>query len=198
MKSFLPFIILISLLSLFANCAKTPMTIKETVRVVDTIVVNSIDTLLLKEVVKKEASTFFLVRHAEKEKDTTNPSLTAAGNQRAKELARLLSEVKLSAVYSTNYNRTKETAQPTSIDKNLLINEYNPSEQAAFATEVLAQHPRGKVLIVGHSNTIPALVNIFLGEEVYPSLSDSDYDNLYVLTVYEKGDAEVVVLKYGE
>ena len=194
MKSFFQCILLFSCISLLCNCAKTPTVLKETITIIDTVEVTQIDTLLL----QKEASTFFLVRHAEKASIGNDPHLTEAGVQRANELARLLSQVPLNAVYSSNYNRTKETAQPTATAQNLSIEAYNPSEQEAFATAVLAQYPADKVLIVGHSNTIPALVNIFLGEETYPDLSDSAYDNLYVVTVYEKGDAEVVVLKYGE
>ncbi|MGB4846491.1 MAG: hypothetical protein WBP41_01160 [Saprospiraceae bacterium] len=58
--------------------------------------------------------------------------------------------------------------------------------------------PKGIVLIVGHSNTIPALLNLMVGANTYPDLPETEYDNLFVVNVSAKGDATVVQMKYGE
>ena len=63
-----------------------------------------------------ETSVYYLIRHAEKnrsDKKNKNPKLTKQGNNRAVYWACVFKNVKFDAVYSTNYNRTLETAIPT-------------------------------------------------------------------------------------
>ncbi|MDP4600041.1 MAG: histidine phosphatase family protein, partial [Polaribacter sp.] len=87
----------------------------------------------------------------------------------------------LDGVYSTNYNRTQQTAKPTAADKNLTILPYNPKElySSDFQKETFGK----SILIVGHSNTTPAFVNIILGEKKYEDMSDDDNGSLYIVTI---------------
>ena len=148
--------------------------------------------------IAKEIRTFFLVRHAEKVLTGKNPSLTKAGQERAEELARLLEEVPIDAIYSTDYKRTMETAMPTATAKNIAIETYDPSDLETFAASFQGPSENKKILIVGHSNTTPALINIFANSNQYSSLSEKQYDNLYILSSVDRKVVDVLTIKYGK
>jgi broad specificity phosphatase PhoE len=133
---------------------------------------------------KEPISTYYLIRHAEKDRsDQTNrnPNLTEAGLKRAKNWATHFKTVSFDMVYSTDYNRTKQTAMPTAIVNNVELQFYNPSD---IKIEEFMEKTKGKtVLIVGHSNTTPTFTNGLLGEEKYKDIDDNNNANLYVVTV---------------
>lgn len=142
-----------------------------------------------------QTTTYLLIRHAEKEThnpDDKNPILTEEGEKRAKQWAALFSEIELDAIYSTNTLRTKATATPTSLAKNLEIQMY---ESQPNHIENLITDTAGKtVLIVGHSNTLHHIANTIIGEEKYPELPESEYSNLFVL-VKQRAFVKDFVLK---
>ena len=134
----------------------------------------------------QESTTYYLIRHAEKDKsdpENRNPKLIEKGLKRAKKWANHFKNVDLDAVYSTNYNRTIETATPTAVDKNLEIKSYNPQtlDIKVFLEKTKGQH----VLIVGHSNTTPAFVNKIIEEDKYQSIDETINSNLYVVTIID-------------
>lgn len=191
--------------SLLTSCDKDPEIITETVTVTDTVVVTQVDTVFISltdtvtitEFMQDTATTFILVRHAETTGSGTNPNLSADGMARADELARIMGSLSLDAVYSTNFNRTMQTASPVATDQGLTIQSYSGSNLSATADEILGSYPAGKILVVGHSNTTPDFINALTGSNDYPQLPETEYDNLFIVTVLEKGRAEVVHLKYG-
>lgn len=127
-----------------------------------------------------DAAMFIVVRHAEKASDDPrDPSLSPAGLQRAQRLAELLEGTPLTAAYATEYRRTQQTAQPAVAAHGLTPAPYAASQPAAEFTGMLRQaHPRGAVLVVGHSNTVPGIVSALCGCDVAP-IADDDYGNLY-------------------
>lgn len=139
-------------------------------------------------------TTYYFIRHAEKQRqnpDNKDPRLTFEGYKRAENWKKVFKYVPLNAVYSTNYNRTKETAEPTAESKGLPILVYDPSK---MYTESFQFNTQGKnVLIVGHSNTTPAFVNKVIGENKYKSMDDNNNSSLYIVTVVD-GKASVAVL----
>ncbi|MFZ1806010.1 MAG: phosphoglycerate mutase family protein [Cyclobacteriaceae bacterium] len=142
-------------------------------------------------------TTFILVRHAEKADDgTKNPPLTDDGAMRANDLVKLLYEAKIDAIYSTPYKRTQETVKPVADAKGLSVLSYEPMKGEAMDS-ILNAHNGGTVLVSGHSNTTPWVANYFLGDESYPDFKDSDYDNIMVLSIIEKGNTKVTWLNYG-
>lgn len=142
-------------------------------------------------------TTFILVRHAEKADDGTNdPPLTKAGEDRAAALVQLLRETPVNAIYSTPYKRTRGTVQPLAEFKGLSLLAYTPNK-AEQMDELLGKYRGGTVVICGHSNTTPWIANYFLGNERFSTFEDSDYDNVLVLTVVEKGQVTVTRLNYG-
>lgn len=149
--------------------------------------------------VQDAATTFILVRHAEKElTGTADPNLTPAGQARAEKLQRMLSKVDLAAVYSTNFKRTKDTARPTADDKKLAISNYDHANLEGFIDRALVDYSAAKILVVGHSNSTPNFMNILVGQDRYPSIDEKEYDNLFIVRVFEKGRAEVIPMKFGD
>lgn len=132
----------------------------------------------------KSITTYYFIRHAEKDRtdpSDKNPHLTEIGNARAKRWSDILGEVKFDAVYSTNYHRTRETAQPTAAKNNLEITIYDSKN---INKDSFKSDTKGKtVLIVGHSNTTPEFVNKILDHNKYDDIDDSNNGNLYIVTI---------------
>lgn len=208
MKAKLPLFLAVLWCCLFTSlgCEKDPEIIVETVVERDTVIITQqdtvtitlVDTLTITELLQDTATTFMLVRHAETTGIGSNPGLSASGQARTEALQRSLGNVPLAAVFSTNFNRTMQTAQPVADDHALPVNNYNPFALNPFVDGVLSDFHSEVVLVVGHSNTTPDLLNVLIGSNTYSTLPETEYDNLFVVTVFEKGRAEVIHLKYGE
>jgi broad specificity phosphatase PhoE len=144
-----------------------------------------------------QITTLFLVRHAEKDGTVwEDPPLTPAGVARADELAYMLKHVKLDAVYSTPFKRTKLTVLGTAEEKDLEVKLYKPNEKD-FLEKVLQAFPGGNVLIVGHSNTIPRMANALAGQLKFSDLDDPIYDNLFIACVPTEGKAVILRMRFG-
>lgn len=138
----------------------------------------------------------FLVRHGEKVDSSADASLSPAGEQRAGHLALLLRDAGIEQVHSTDYIRTRDTAAPTATSLDLAVQIYQPDELAAFADRLRATG--GRHLVVGHSNTTPALVALLRGEPGEAIAEGWEYDRLYMVSVRPGGPAETVLLRYGD
>ncbi|WP_417451459.1 SixA phosphatase family protein [Kordiimonas sp.] len=138
--------------------------------------------------------TIYLVRHAEKEADDSeDPNLTQAGLARANWLAEYFKDKGLTAIYSTAYQRTRQTAAPTAKVTGLTVNSYNPRALPAFAETLKGMD--GVILVVGHSNTTPMLVSLLTNEE-HEELDERVYDHIY--KVIPKGRRLVSTIHYSE
>ncbi len=143
-----------------------------------------------------DSATLIFVRHAEKADDgTKNPPLTKEGEARADRIKAMLKKAysKVDAVYSTEYKRTESTALPTSKEFDLEIQSYDPRAPKVFIKKLIKDHQGEVVLIVGHSNTTPFLVNMVLGEEKFAQLDESAYDDVFIVKSKEVGKGAVEV-----
>lgn len=122
------------------------------------------------------ASTVYLVRHAEKLPDGKDPALSLCGQARAAALAEYFADKALNAVYATPYQRTQQTAAPVAAAKQLSVTAYDPREPQQLLAQLNAVSQ--PVLIVGHSNTVPQLVSLLSGIEM-ATLTEQDYNLLY-------------------
>ncbi len=151
-----------------------------------------------------EAPTVILVvRHAEKATDGgEDPPLREAGVQRAQALVEVAAEAGVTAIYSTPFRRTRETARPVAERLGLTVRqlEVESSDASAYARalarEVLSKHRGGTVLVVGHSNTVPLVVEALGGGSV-PAIADDEYDRLFIVVVSRAGPARIVKVRYG-
>ncbi|MEP1094066.1 MAG: phosphoglycerate mutase family protein [Cyclobacteriaceae bacterium] len=145
----------------------------------------------------QDQTTFILVRHAEKADDgTRNPPLNEVGKERALNLAALLENQDIAALYSTPYKRTQETLQPLAQKKGLETSEYKPRAGADWLAKLYGDHSGGTVVIVGHSNTIPNLANHLLGNETFTQFDEKEYSNLIVIVGSEVGNGKLVRLSF--
>lgn len=128
-----------------------------------------------------KTTTYYVVRHAEKE--TTGPNmsgdaaLSAAGKERAAALKQKL-EGKVEYIASTNTKRTMSTAEPLSIPGTRNIHIYAHTD-----TAFLSRLKQGNTnsLIIGHSNTVDDVVNFLMGKKVLSDLSESSYGDLFIV-----------------
>jgi broad specificity phosphatase PhoE len=143
-----------------------------------------------------------LVRHGETGQGPGNePILTAAGHERAKELAVALRNVKFSAILTTHLIRTHETAQPLVTTQRLTrtVVHFDPSKPAEYvnaAKEEIRKHAGGAVLVVGHQRSIPPLIAAYGGPQL-PIICENRFGNMFVLTPADSGSAYLVHSHYG-
>ena len=156
-----------------------------------------------------KATTVFLVRHAEKaDVPGSDPPLSDRGRARAESLARLLRSAGVRAVFTSQFQRTQQTAEPlakrlgvAAAAVPLAVKQSNPREVTEESIRELTKrveaHAGQAVLIVGHSNSVPDVIRA-LGGDTVPKIDEGSFDDLFVVTVYASGRAKVVHLKYGD
>ena len=131
-----------------------------------------------------------LTRHAEREAAGTDPSLSTAGRRRAKLLADMLGDAGIAAIFTSEFKRSKETAAPIAQRVSVAPVQIDDDITKA-AQQVRAAGQR--VLVVGHSDTVPALIAELGGPQV--TIPDTAFDRFFVLHV-EGASAELLSMKY--
>jgi phosphohistidine phosphatase SixA len=136
-----------------------------------------------------------IVRHAEKSAPTGDIPLSPAGFERAEVLSRVLSDANISAIYTSEFIRTVQTAEP--LAKRLHLVPKQIYEVGTLAKDILEHHAGQTVLVVHHSDTGPELIKA-LGADTTPQIADDEFDKLFVVTVYAPHRATVLILRYGK
>jgi broad specificity phosphatase PhoE len=150
-------------------------------------------------------TTVIFVRHAEKAAlPAEDPGLSEAGLRRAAELARQLVDadvvpgVGVDAIYSTPFRRTLETAKPVAEALNLPVMTYDPADTEAFLEAVIREYKGKIILVVGHSNTVPAMMANMGASKNVPEIAENEYDNIYLVSIPWFGKTKTIRLRYGE
>ncbi|MCB0373970.1 MAG: histidine phosphatase family protein [Muricauda sp.] len=150
------------------------------------LIIGSISSCKKDTNVEPVISTFYFIRHAEKDRtdpENPDPELNQDGLDRAIRWAEVFDPIHLDAIYSTNYERTSMTAAPTSVKKDIDVKYYDPN---SLDIEEFKLVNEGKnVLVVGHSNTTPVLVNKMIGMEKYEFMDDSDNSSLFIVRIID-------------
>lgn len=149
------------------------------------------------------ATTVVVVRHAEKSADDPrDPSLSATGQERARLLTSVLRNAGVTRIYTTQYKRTRQTAEPLAQQLGISIVE-RPASAANAATyardlaqEILTKSAGKGVLVVGHSNTVPDIVKALSGTTV-PAITDPEYDHIFVVVIPASGSPRLMPLRFG-
>ena len=149
-------------------------------------------------VAEKIVASHFLVRHAEKVNDSRDPGLTDDGKERAYFLAEYLRSTPLASVYSTDYFRTRLTAQPSSSIRNMELSLYDAGDLKLFGQEVLKNHRSENILIVGHSNTTPQLASILCPTSEEYTIAHWEYDKLFRVDYYTDGSCSCTRINFGK
>ena len=129
-----------------------------------------------------EPHAIFLVRHAERAaisgRVPSDTGLSPAGQARAASLATALRDAKVTAIYTTQYKRTGETAAPFAQSSGIRPEVVPADDLRSLVAKIRAA--RGNVLVIGHSNTLPQIINA-LGVSSRVTVAESDYDNLFLV-----------------
>jgi phosphohistidine phosphatase SixA len=142
-----------------------------------------------------------LVRHADRAPAPPgDPPLSAAGVKRADDLAAALRDMKFSAIITTQLIRTRETARPVAsalgIVPEIVPNNSGQAEAHIKAVEGAVRKHRGEtLLVVNHSNVLPAIIAALGGPRLGP-ICESVYDDMFVL-VPVAGSLQFLHSHYG-
>jgi broad specificity phosphatase PhoE len=153
-----------------------------------------------KDARRATATTVLLVRHAEKAAEpAADPPLTPDGEARAQALVTVARDAGVTAIVTTQFQRTRLTAAPLAQALGItaeVVNARGTDHPREVARLVLERHAGETVLVVGHSNTIPDIVAA-LGAPHPGVIADSTHDNLFIVTVPAEGKARLVRARYG-
>jgi broad specificity phosphatase PhoE len=153
---------------------------------------------------RRRASTrtvVYLVRHAEPSFPTaggetaSDPHLNLAGQERAHALRHMLEQAGITGIFSSDYNRTKETVAPLAEALELTVELYDPRAMDGLVDHLL--HTAGRFVVAGHSNTTPALAELLGGDPGEPINENYEFDRLYQIVVDADGSVTTSLLRYG-
>jgi len=152
-------------------------------------------------VVSAQATTVILVRHAEKLAESGDPDLSAAGERRAEALSTVLADFPLEAIFVSQYRRTLQTAAPTATALGLTpvaipITSGVPAQAAATAAAIRAMPAGSAALVVGHSNTLGAIIAA-LGGPAVGDLCDAEYATIFVVETAPASPVRLLRATYG-
>lgn len=141
-------------------------------------------------------TTVLLVRHADIDVPplSNDPHLNAAGRRRAMGLAHIAGGSGVTAIFTSTFTRTVQTVQPLAIQLGLVARPVPPP--AVLAQQVTAGGLGNVVVIAGHSNTVPEMIEALGVPAPAPAIGEREFDNLFVVTVVG-GEAGLLRLKYG-
>jgi len=147
---------------------------------------------------ERPMTTIILVRHAEKNIEPSNPDpdLSPAGQARAQELVRMIGDAGIKAIYATQYKRTQQTVKPLAEKIGVPATTIDAKNTAELVKQIRAQHNGDVVFVAGHNNTVPEIIAALGGPQL-PIIPETEFDNLYVVTIYRVGKAKVLKMKYG-
>ncbi len=145
---------------------------------------------------KDSLTKVFIIRHAEKADDgSKDPSLSVNGKNRAAAFAKTMSKTRINKIYSTPYKRTRETVDALSVQSGVPVEKYNPMDLDGI--KVLVGNNKGKTLVlVGHSNTIPPILNLFSQSSQYKDIPENEFDNIWILFLKGSQLVDLVQLTY--
>lgn len=145
----------------------------------------------------RSMTTVIVVRHAERLDASADSPLSAVGKVRAGALASVLRDIPIRAIYVTQYVRTRQTAAPTAALLHLepiVRDAKTPARR--LVQEILRANHGGTVLVVGHGDTVPAILDA-LGADPAPRVGANDYDDMFVVTIEAGGAAHLAHFHYG-
>ncbi|HEX8574098.1 MAG TPA: phosphoglycerate mutase family protein [Allosphingosinicella sp.] len=120
---------------------------------------------------------FYVMRHLQKA-EGPDPALSEEGQANARRLIGLFAADPPRTIYVSTTRRARETAAPLARKLRLKLRSYDPADTPGLVARVLAD--KGPVLVVGHSNTVPEIVERLGGDRPAP-LAETDYGDVWHL-----------------
>ncbi len=135
-------------------------------------------------------NTYYIVRHAEKADSTRDTQLSAEGHARAAALRDTLISKDIGQIFVTNYQRTQQTAAPLATELGITSTEVFANQTAQLIQQLNAINS-GNALIVGHSNTVPLIIDGLMESPQKVMITEKDFDNLFKVEI-TKSNSEVI------
>ena len=146
------------------------------------------------------ATVVILVRHAERAPGTGDVPISEAGQARARALADVGKVAGVQVIITTQFQRTKQTAgalaEALGLTMETVATQAETAKHIADVAAAVKKHVGKTVLVVGHSNTVPAIVTA-LGGPKLADLCDTEYDNLFTMVLDAEGGVRTVRGKFG-
>jgi broad specificity phosphatase PhoE len=142
-----------------------------------------------------------VVRHAEKASDDTDTALSESGLRRAQALARAAGDSRIGAIYTSQFKRSRDTAQPLADQLGIPITEVtvnldNPGDYGKqLAGEILNKHKGQTAVVVSHRNTVSSIVEALAGKS--PGEIQDVYSDLFIVVIPTDGPARLIKAQYG-
>jgi phosphohistidine phosphatase SixA len=149
--------------------------------------------LLLAGCCSSTVTTVVFVRHAERLNNTDASPLSPAGFQRARALRHALDSAGIQTIFVSDKLRSRQTADSLRIAHSLPQVQI-PKDSISELVDSLRGRSGQRLLVVGHSDTVPQIIAAF-GVEV-PPLSEGEFDKMFVLTVRQRA-TRLLRLQYG-
>jgi phosphohistidine phosphatase SixA len=137
----------------------------------------------------------YVVRHAERADDEKLSLLSAEGHGRAARLAGILRDAGITHIVVTEYQRTAQTAAPLAGRLGLTPAVIPADDPAALLSGLRAAGPKARVLVAGHSDTVPALLKA-LGCREPITIAKTEYDNLFLVIPRDNTSPVLLRLRY--
>jgi phosphohistidine phosphatase SixA len=125
--------------------------------------------------------TVFLVRHADKVSDETDSPLSDAGHRRAECLANTLAAAQIQQIFTSDLQRTQQTAAPLA-EKLHLKPTAIPLSRPDELVEAIRSGAAANVLVVWHDATLPKIMRALGAPEIKP-IGHTEYDRFFILTL---------------
>jgi len=148
------------------------------------------------------STTVIVIRHGEKDLSVsvTDPPLSPAGEARAVLLARMFGDAngigRVDAIYVSPALRNRLTAAPLAERLGISATVAPADDPQGLARRALREHSGGRVLIVGHSDTMPRIVAALSGNPKIPEIGDQEYGTMYIIAVPRIGNPNLLRLNY--
>ncbi|MFZ0062397.1 MAG: phosphoglycerate mutase family protein [Pyrinomonadaceae bacterium] len=146
-----------------------------------------------------QPKTIILVRHAEKmvvPPENKDPDLSVQGEARAKEIARMFGSSGITAIYATQFKRTQQTVKPLADRLRVPVTVVEAKKTSDLVSQIRARSAGETIFIAGHNNTVPEIIAA-LGGPSLPIIPETEFDNLYILTITADGVAKLLKMKFG-
>jgi phosphohistidine phosphatase SixA len=138
----------------------------------------------------------FVIRHAEK-RQGDDPELTVAGRARAVAWAGMLGPAGIDAVLTTEARRTRQTGAIIAGALDVGHAELPMADIAGLTDRLVFDHAEDRVLVVGHTETIPAILS-GLGVPEAIEIGQEEFDRLFIVAFFEGGAPSLVALRMPE
>jgi broad specificity phosphatase PhoE len=147
-------------------------------------------------------TTVVFVRYAETlGPDDQNPGLSPAGQQRARELARVVGNIDvvagIDAIFATQYRSTQEMAEPLADALQIPVQVVDSKNVRGLKQMILKEYKGDIVLVITDAEALPRLIRKFHGSKRLAPITEHEHDNLYLVSIPWYGKVKTLQLKYG-